>query len=79
MGINILLGALSIGAFFITHGRLLKVATAAAFTLLFFVHTQHLVSPDGLTSVMLILINTFYLFKLFTHHSDKSQLIKQQS
>ncbi|GAP74846.1 hypothetical protein CWC12_16200 [Pseudoalteromonas ruthenica] len=66
LGIQILLGALAIGAFFISHGRLLRIGASVAIGLLFFVHAQQLVTPNGLTNISLVLINTFYLFKVYT-------------
>ncbi|WP_105190151.1 hypothetical protein [Pseudoalteromonas sp. T1lg48] len=66
LGIQIILGALAIGAFFISHGTLLRIAASIAIGLLFFVHAQQLVTPNGLTNITLVLINTFYLFKVYT-------------
>ena len=66
LGIQLMLGALAIGAFFISHGTLLRIAASLAIGLLFFVHAQQLVTPNGLTNITLVLINTFYLFKVYT-------------
>ncbi|MFY8273097.1 hypothetical protein AAEU32_03085 [Pseudoalteromonas sp. SSDWG2] len=67
-----MLGALAIGAFFISHGTLLRIAASLAIGLLFFVHAQQLVTPNGLTNVTLVLINTFYLFKVYTSRVTNS-------
>ncbi|MFC3033889.1 hypothetical protein ACFOEE_15325 [Pseudoalteromonas fenneropenaei] len=65
--VNIILLVLGLGAFFITQVRLLRVAASAACAMLFLSFTFDLMSTSVVSNLSLILINTFYLFKVFTY------------
>lgn len=64
--INLLLGYLGIMAFFVSHFKSMVFYASAAFILLILNFTEVLSGVSHLSQVMLILINTFYGFKLLT-------------
>ena len=64
--LNISLLALGLGAFFINQLTLLRVAAVSACMLLFLSFSLDLMSSSVISNMSLVLINTFYLFKVFT-------------
>ncbi|BBN80930.1 hypothetical protein PA25_09150 [Pseudoalteromonas sp. A25] len=64
--INIVLLTLGLGAFFINQITLLRAAAIAACSLLFLSFSLDLVNTSVVSNLSLILINTFYLFKVYT-------------
>jgi hypothetical protein len=64
--INIVLLALGLGAFFINQITLLRAAAITACSLLFLSFSLDLVNTSVVSNLSLILINTFYLFKVYT-------------
>ncbi|WP_225738292.1 MULTISPECIES: hypothetical protein [Pseudoalteromonas] len=64
--LNTILLLLGFGAFFINHLTLLRVAAVAACSLLFLSFSLDLVNTSVVSNLSLILINTFYLFKVYT-------------
>ena len=64
--LNISLLALGLGAFFINQLTLLRVAAISACMLLFLSFSLDLMSSSVISNMSLVLINSFYLFKVFT-------------
>ncbi|ALU42616.1 MULTISPECIES: hypothetical protein [Pseudoalteromonas] len=65
--LNLLLLVLGFGAFFINHKTLLRGAALATCSILFILFSLDLMNTSVISNLGLILINSFYLFKLFTH------------
>lgn len=65
--VNVILLVLGLGAFFITQVRLLRIAAVAACGMLFLSFAVDLMNTSIVSNLSLILINTFYLFKVFTY------------
>ncbi|AOT09259.1 hypothetical protein [Pseudoalteromonas luteoviolacea] len=69
--LNSLLLVLGFGALFINHKTLLRAAAAIACSLLFVLFSLDLMDTSVISNLGLILINSFYLFKVFTlEHYD---------
>jgi len=64
--LNTTLLALGLGAFFINQITLLRVAAISACGLLFLSFSLDLMSSSVVSNMSLVLINTFYLFKVYT-------------
>ena len=64
--LNIILLALGLGAFFINQLTILRVAAISACALLFLSFSLDLMSSSVISNMSLVLINTFYLFKVST-------------
>ncbi|WP_409424963.1 hypothetical protein [Pseudoalteromonas sp. RW-H-Ap-1] len=64
--LNTTLLALGLGAFFINQITLLRVAAISACGLLFLSFSLDLMSSSVISNMSLVLINTFYLFKVYT-------------
>ncbi|WP_440053664.1 hypothetical protein ACSLBF_12215 [Pseudoalteromonas sp. T1lg65] len=64
--LNLVLLALGLGAFFINHKTLLRAAAVCACAILFASFSLDLVNTSVVSNLSLILINTFYLFKVYT-------------
>jgi len=64
--LNIALLLLGAGAFFINHLTTLRVAALAACSLLFLSFSFDLMNTSVVSNLSLIMINTFYLFKVYT-------------
>ena len=64
--LNTILLALGLGAFFINHITLLRVAAISACGLLFLSFSLDLMSSSVISNMSLVLIDTFYLFKVYT-------------
>ncbi|CCQ09593.1 putative orphan protein; putative membrane protein [Pseudoalteromonas luteoviolacea B = ATCC 29581] len=65
--VNLVLLFLGLGAFFINQVRVLRIAATCACTMLFLSFAFDLMSTSVVSNLSLILINTFYLFKVFTY------------
>ncbi|KZN66946.1 hypothetical protein [Pseudoalteromonas luteoviolacea] len=64
--LNTLLLVLGFGALFINHRTLLRIAAVMACGLLFVLFSLDLMNTSVISNLGLILINSFYLFKVFT-------------
>ncbi|KZN45608.1 hypothetical protein [Pseudoalteromonas luteoviolacea] len=64
--LNTLLLVLGFGALFINHRTLLRIAAVIACSLLFVLFSLDLMNTSVISNLGLILINSFYLFKVFT-------------
>ncbi|KPZ55324.1 hypothetical protein AN391_02664 [Pseudoalteromonas sp. P1-13-1a] len=64
--LNTVLLALGLGAFFINNITILRVAAISACGLLFLSFSLDLMSSSVISNMSLVLINTFYLFKVYT-------------
>ncbi|KZN36813.1 hypothetical protein N480_16205 [Pseudoalteromonas luteoviolacea S2607] len=64
--LNTLLLVLGFGALFINHRTLLRIAAVMACSLLFVLFSLDLMNTSVISNLGLILINSFYLFKVFT-------------
>lgn len=64
--LNFILLALGLGALFINQLTLLRVAAVSACVLLFLSFSLDLMSSSVISNMSLVLINTFYLFKVYT-------------
>ncbi|WP_372760011.1 hypothetical protein [Pseudoalteromonas sp.] len=64
--LNTILLALGLGAFFINQLTLLRIAAVSACGLLFLSFSLDLMSSSIISNMSLVLINTFYLFKVYT-------------
>ena len=64
--LNLTLLALGLGAFFINQLNLLRFAAISACSLLFLSFSLDLMSSSVISNMSLVLINTFYLFKIYT-------------
>jgi hypothetical protein len=64
--LNTVLLALGLGAFFINQLTLLRVAAISSCGLLFLSFSLDLMSSSVISNISLVLINTFYLFKVYT-------------
>ncbi|TMO74885.1 hypothetical protein CWC16_05930 [Pseudoalteromonas sp. S3776] len=64
--LNTVLLALGLGAFFINNITILRVAAISACGLLFLTFSLDLMSSSVISNMSLVLINTFYLFKVYT-------------
>ncbi|MEI5639190.1 MULTISPECIES: hypothetical protein [unclassified Pseudoalteromonas] len=64
--LNLVLLALGFGAFFINHKMLLRGAAVCACSVLFISFSLDLMNTSVISNLSLILINTFYLFKVYT-------------
>ncbi|MCF2856348.1 hypothetical protein L1286_02610 [Pseudoalteromonas sp. SMS1] len=64
--LNTLLLVLGFGALFINHRTLLRIAAVMACSLLFVLFSLDLMGTSVISNLGLILINSFYLFKVFT-------------
>ena len=71
LSINSLGFILCLGAFFIKDGFWLKIAAIVGFGVLFSVNSFEVLHEHSISNMGLVLINTFYLFKLFTHKLDQ--------
>ncbi|PAY01563.1 hypothetical protein CKO50_09520 [Pseudoalteromonas sp. HM-SA03] len=65
--LNLILLTLGFGAFFINHKTLLRVAAVCACGVLFISFSLDLMNTSVISNLSLILINTFYLFKVYTY------------
>ena len=64
--LNTILLALGLGAFFINQLTLLRIVAVSACGLLFLSFSLDLMSSSIVSNMSLVLINTFYLFKVYT-------------
>ncbi|WP_247664733.1 hypothetical protein [Pseudoalteromonas sp. MMG010] len=64
--LNTTLLALGLGAFFINQLTLLRIAAISACALLFISFNLDFMSSSVISNMSLVLINTFYLFKVYT-------------
>ncbi len=63
---NIVILALCFGAFFIKNTQLLKIAGVTGAIVLFAVHAADSVPATPISNITLVMINAFYLFKVYT-------------
>lgn len=65
--INLLGLALCIGAFFINSVTWLRVAALGGCIVLFICHRFDTIPTGNISNITLVLINAFYLFKVYTY------------
>ncbi|MDP4985733.1 hypothetical protein [Pseudoalteromonas tunicata] len=65
--INLLGLALCIGAFFINNVTWLRIAALGGCIILFLCHRFDAIPTGNISNITLVLINAFYLFKVYTH------------
>ncbi|SFD24437.1 hypothetical protein [Pseudoalteromonas denitrificans] len=69
--INLLGVILCLGVFFIKNEFTLKVSAFLGMGILFAVNSFENLPAGNLSNISLVLINTFYIFKLFTYHIEQ--------
>lgn len=65
---NLIIVFLCIGAFFSSNTKLIKLFAVISVSALFMMQANGSVPQNHLTNVTLILINAFYLFKVYTQY-----------
>lgn len=69
---NIIILLLCFGAFFIKNSQLLKIAGVLGVVMLFLFHSLESTPTTGFSNITLVLINAFYLFKVYTYQQNQS-------
>ncbi|ATC98118.1 hypothetical protein [Pseudoalteromonas spongiae] len=65
---NLTIVALCIGAFFISNTKVIKLFAAISLVALFIMQSMNTAPQQHLSNITLILINAFYLFKVYTQY-----------
>ena len=65
---NLVILALCIGAFFISNTKIIKLFAVISLVSLFAMQSMTIDPQQHLSNITLILINAFYLFKVYTQY-----------